>query len=189
MSPPRLPRMATWLLHSVLPPQDRDVVLGDLIEEYALRHSESAATAARWYWGQVCRSVPTVLLAGIRRGGALVTVVSALAAYVVVGTINFAGAAAIDWFVGATANSFAVSDVLVGLTAIAIGGYLAAWVRQGAATVLGALVVVVAVVLMASPSDTAPAWYQLTFLVLGPLAAHAGGVLRVSRRSDSAHTS
>jgi hypothetical protein len=32
-------------------------------------------------------------------------------------------------------------------------------------------------------SDSAPLWYQVTFLVLGPLAAHAGGAVATASRA------
>lgn len=95
-----------------------------------------------------------------------------------VGAINFVGTTAVTRLFGAPAGRYAISTVLVGLPAIAAGGYLAAWIRPGAATVLAALVMIAAVIFMARPSDAAPLWYQLTFLVLGPLAAQAGAALR-----------
>jgi hypothetical protein len=47
------PRVATWLLRRLLPERDREVVMGDLAEEYALRaRSASAWTVSHWYCGQ-----------------------------------------------------------------------------------------------------------------------------------------
>jgi hypothetical protein len=182
LTSPRVPRLAVWLLHCVLPSRDRDAVLGDLYEEYGIRATASVSAATRWYWGQVCRSVPSLVLATARRGRWLLTISIALAAYVVVGTINVAGTALVARLLDSPAATSRVSGMFVGLTAIAAGGYIAAWIRPAAAIMLGALVAIVAVVLMVSPSDTAPLWYQLTFLVCGPLAAAAGRTLRVGRR-------
>jgi putative ABC transport system permease protein len=58
----RPPRVAEWLLARSLPGDDREVVLGDLCEEFtqrAERHGPSAAK--RWYRNQVWRSVLTNL--------------------------------------------------------------------------------------------------------------------------------
>lgn len=177
MTQASVPPLPTWMLYYLLPPRDRDAVLGDLFEEYALRSSASTAAATRWYWGQVCRSIPAVLVARIRRDSWPLTVLVALAVYVLVGILNRAGAIFVARLLGPHVATYAASGVIVGLTAIAAGGYVAAFIRRGASGVLGALVVIVAVVLMASPTDAAPLWYQLAFLLLGPLAAHAGGLL------------
>lgn len=79
------PRLATWLLSRLLPERDRDAVLGDLVEEYALRlRSASPSTVSRWYWGQVYRSIPPVLACTIRRGRWLGTIAVAGAVYLVI---------------------------------------------------------------------------------------------------------
>src|SRR2546425_11109058 len=91
------PRFATWLLGCLLPQRDREAVLGDLIEEYAIRaRSASPSTVARWLWGQVYRSVPLVLWSAIRRRGSLSTLSVALGAYIVAGTLESAGVAALS---------------------------------------------------------------------------------------------
>jgi hypothetical protein len=171
--------LATSLLQWVLPPQDRDAILGDLIEEHRIRSAGSPIAATRWYWGQVCRSIPAVLVMGIRRDGWPLTVSIALAVYMFVGALNFVGTAVVARMFGARAESWGVSGLVVGLSAIAIGGYVAGRVRRGAATVLGVLVVIVAALLMAAPHDTAPFMYQFTFLILGPVAARLGSSFRV----------
>jgi len=173
---PRVPALPTWLLQSILPHRDRDGMLGDLSEEYSLRSSASIATARRWYWGQVWRSIPAVLIARIRRDNWPLTMVVALGVYLLVGVLNVVGGLLVARLLGAPIATDE-SGVIVGLTAIAIGGFVAARLRRGAAGVLGGLVVIVAVVLIASPRDPAPLWYQLIFLVLGPLAAHVGGTV------------
>jgi hypothetical protein len=173
----RAPTLATWLLHWVLPPKDRDAMLGDLIEEYRIRSAESPTTATRWYWAQVCRSIPIIVVSVVRHRGWPLTVSIGLGVYVLVGAINVVGTAVVAQLVGVTASSSRVSGVVVGLSAIAIGGYVAGWMRRGAATVVGGLVLLVAVLLIAAANDTAPFWYQLTFLTLGPLAARTGGAL------------
>ena len=173
----RVPMLPTWLLHCVLPPEDRDAMLGDLLEEYGIRSAVSRTSAARWYWGQACRSIPVVIVSSIRRRGSLITVSIALGVYVFVGVLNFAGTAVVARLFGANTESSRLSGVVVGLGAIAIGGYVAGWLRSGAATVLGGLVLIVAALLMTASNDSAPFWYQLTFLICGPVAARTGVLL------------
>lgn len=39
------------------------------------------------------------------------------------------------------------------------------------------------IILMVTMTDSAPLWHGLTFLFIGPLAACAGGTLRVARQT------
>jgi hypothetical protein len=177
------PRLATWLLGRLLPERDRDAVLGDLVEEYALRlRSASPSTVSRWYWGQVSRSIPPTLACTIRRGRWLGTIAVAGAVYLVVYTVEVAGLAAILRLLGPDAP-LRVLSVIVGLTTMALGGYCAAWLRPRAAIALAAIGVIVVAILM---SGGAPLWYQFAFLVAAPLAAWAGGMLCLSRRTKGA---
>ena len=59
-SRPRPPRIAERLLALLLPPQYRDVHLGDL-EEGFLRRMERGQPAKRWYRRQVRRSIPAAI--------------------------------------------------------------------------------------------------------------------------------
>lgn len=178
----RAPSLATWLLESLLPKTDRDAVLGDLIEEYAIRaRSASPATVARWYWGQVSRSIPQVMWFAIRRGGLPSTLSVALAAYVAIGPVESAALAAIARLLGGRPHTLV--GVMVGLATIAVVGYVATWVRPGAAQALAAIVLIAVVLLMATMSGSAPLWYGLTFLIVGPVAALAGGTLCLARRT------
>jgi len=64
-----------------------------------------------------------------------------------------------------------------------LGGYLAAWIRPGAATALAGIVIITVAVLMATKSDSMPLWYQLAFLIAGPLASLAGGTPFLRRQT------
>ncbi len=76
-----------------------------------------------------------------------------------------------------------ILDVFIGLSTLLVGGYLAARIRPGAEDVMAAIVFVAVAGMMTTMPDSAPVWYALTFLVVGPAAAHAGG--RISRRRVS----
>ncbi len=55
---PETPRVAEWLVGLVTRARDRQVVLGDLTEEFVLRHRTlGAGSARRWYWRQALGSV------------------------------------------------------------------------------------------------------------------------------------
>ncbi len=75
---------------------------------------------------------------------------------------------------------------MVGLATIVLGGYVAAWIRPGAAQALAGIEMIAVVILMVTMTDSAPLWYGLTFLIIGPLAACAGGILRVAGQTGRA---
>jgi hypothetical protein len=67
-APPRLARALLWLAS---PPADREVVEGDLREEFTgvVLPRRGARRARGWYWGQVLRSLaPLLVLRWQRRG-------------------------------------------------------------------------------------------------------------------------
>jgi hypothetical protein len=181
------PRVATWLIGRILPERDREAVLGDLVEEYAVRvRSETRATVSRWYWGQVCRSTPQMLWCRIRAGHWLRTTGVAASAYIAASTVEFLGTAAISKVLAPDGRLFLVVSLLFGLATIVLGGYFAARIRPAAASALAAIVIIVIVIVFVTMRRSAPLWYGLTFLVFGPVAALAGGTLCRVRRTDRA---
>jgi len=124
-----------------------------------------------------------LLLVAARREGWLSTVAVAIGAYVVAGTIEFVGVAVIARLLGPHARPLPVLSAIVGLATILLGGYFAARIRPAAATALAGIVMIAVVILMVTMSDSAPLWYGLAFLIVGPLAALAGGTLRRGRRT------
>jgi hypothetical protein len=178
--------IATWLLERVLPERDREAILGDLIEEYELRaRSTRPWTVSRWYWGQVCRSIPRMVWGSVCRGRWLATLGVATGAYIAAGALEFAGTVAISKLLTPDAALYTVISLVVGLTTMGIGGYFATWIRPGAGTVMAGIVMIVVAVLMMTMSGSAPLWYGLAFLVFGPLAALAGGTLCRGRRAGA----
>lgn len=178
---------ATWLLQRVLPERDREAILGDLIEEYELRaRSTTPLMVSRWYWGQACRSIPRMTWGAVSRGRWLPTLGVAVGAYIAAGALEFAGTVAISKLLTPDAPVFTVISLVVGLATMVIGGYLATWIRPGSATAMAAIVMIVVAVLMMTTSGDAALWYGLAFLILGPLAALAGGTLcRGTRTGDA----
>lgn len=172
MTGPHPPRLAAKLLSGVTLASERDALLGDLCEEYVARASASPPAAARWYWKQTIRSWPILLGRRARHGRWLSTLAIATAAYVVVGVLNAAGSSMLAWWLGGSVPLGQIPSAIVGLVAIGGGAYLASRLRPSAGDVVGGLVVVMAVSMLLFPMDASPVWYQLLFLILGPLAAH-----------------
>jgi hypothetical protein len=152
-------RVAAWLLGRVVPESDRDPVLGDLAEEYALRaRSSDRATVSRWYWGQVCRSIPRMLWDSIRPGRWLSTLGVALAAYILSNALEFGATVAIARVLAPKTPLFTVISLFVGLATLGFSGYLAARIRPAAATALAAIVMIVVAVLLVTMTGSVALW-------------------------------
>jgi hypothetical protein len=166
------PAFACWLLESVVPAAYRESMLGDLIEEYALRaESTSPLTASRWFWSQACRSVPSLVWSSLRSRDWLISVSIAMGVYVVMGMLKFAADLTISKLVAPGQTTSVVLAPVVFLTASAIGGCVAARFRRGATIFLALIVMITVAVLIYIRVCTIPVpwWYQFGFLTLGPL--------------------
>ena len=177
------PRLAAWLLSVLLSERYREAVMGDLAEEYVLRlQGATGAGVSRWYWGQVCRSVPPVLWAALRRGRWMGTLGVAIGAYIGAGIVEFSANAALSRLLALGAPADSALGVIVGLMTMVLGGYVATLIRSGAASALAAVIITGVGVLMLAMPDSVPLWYQLAFLIGGPLASLAGGTLFVKKQ-------
>jgi hypothetical protein len=159
-----------------------EVVIGDLAEEHALRSaSMSASHLARWYWGQIARSIPALLWASIRRGGWIVTSITAVAACLVQAAVELGAKSAISSLAAIDTPLVAIGSWVVGLPSLIFVSYLAARIRPGAATVLTAIIVIAVFIQLVVKGETLPVWKQIAAVVVGPSAAFAGGVMSLRR--------
>ena len=172
-------RLDVWLLGHIVPEKDREAILGDLAEEYALRRTaESSIAVSCWYWGQVCRSVPLFAWQQVRRRRWLATLGIALAVYVAAGLVEFVTTFALAGIAAPDTPAGQIVSVIIGLTTLAIGGYVAARIRPAASIALAVIAAVVVALLIVASGARVPVWYQLVFLAAGPLASLAGGRVR-----------
>jgi hypothetical protein len=173
-SPPRLP---AWLLERLLPAPVLEHALGDLAEEYGLRAGAGSESGARqWYWTQIVRSFPILFRQSLRNAGVLQTLAVAVAFQFAAGVAESLAIGGIGVLqLGDVAR--AVVSVIIGIGASGCAGYFAARMRRPAATVMGAMVLAIVVMLMLTRGDAAPLWYQLVFLIAGPIAPIAGGTI------------
>ena len=85
----RAVHVATWILSRLVSKGEREPLLGDLAEEYALRANTASASAAfKWYLQQICASAPALLYAKLTRSAWIVTAGVALLAYIAVGLVE-----------------------------------------------------------------------------------------------------
>jgi hypothetical protein len=167
------PAFACWLLESVVPAPHREAMLGDLIEEYALRaESDSPIAASRWFWSQACRSVPSMVRSSLRSRDWLVSMCIAMGVYIVMGTLKLAADLAISKFVAPRPMTEVVLAPVVFLVTTSISGCIAARIRSGATIFLALMAMITVAVSIALKVCTIPVpwWYQFGFLTLGPLS-------------------
>jgi hypothetical protein len=178
------PRLATWILARLVPNTDRDAVIGDLLEEHALRfRSESVPNASWWYWSQVSRSAQPLVWTAVRRGGWLETLGAAIAAYLLVNMIQSAGGLAVWRLLGDMPLAAGLISLTIVLSAMVLGGYIATRMRRGAAVMLAVISALSVIRSMAPTGDSIPVGYFVGWLVACPLAALAGGALLPSRET------
>jgi hypothetical protein len=164
---------ACCLLESVLPVPHLGALLGDLIEEYTLRaESTSRSVAARWFWIQVCRSIPFMVGSSLRTGDWLIRAGVASGVYVVMGMLKITADLIIQKLVAPGQTAYILLAPIVFLATTSIGGCAAARIRSGTTLFLALLVMATVAVLIAVSACSIPVpwWYQLGFLTLGPLA-------------------
>jgi hypothetical protein len=177
-----LSRWVSRAIAQLVPLHTLDAALGDLAEEYALRaQSTSAFAVARWYWGQIARSMPQMMWIDIRRQGWAATFAVALGGWLIASIVELVADGALVAWAGSAAAVNGVAGALIGLTALALGGYIAALVRPAATKVMAAITALFVGVLMLADVGDVPRWYGVAFLVFGPLMSIAGGAWRKTR--------
>ena len=172
-------RAATWIFSQLAPREDREAMVGDLFEEFALRSTTASVSAAtRWCLQQIITSAAALLWAGFRRG--------ASAPILIVAVLGYAGVVAANFIVGwaimkgpAPIRSFGMVPFFLIVVLIV---YFTARYRRSAAVILGVLMTIT---MAATVQRSGPMWRQITWLALGPTATFIGCALQLLRRSRS----
>jgi len=175
------PRLANRLLDLVMSSRSKEMLVGDLTEEFHLLASTHPRRASRWYWSQVIRSVAPLLAAHVRSGLWLKTMGAALLGYMAVAVIVMSSDAAMSPLMKYGVQIYSAISLAVAWPAMMLGGYVAARLRPRAAIALACLACVMGVLSLAVTGDAAPRWYQVALIIVGPAAALVGGRLGRSR--------
>jgi hypothetical protein len=179
--------LATWALSWLAPRSQREALLGDLAEEYALRASATSSSAAfRWYLRQVCTSAPPLLWISLTRAAWISTVGVALYAYIAIGVVE----ATVNW---AIANSAAAPTVaynplgmFITFPMVVIIGYFAARLRRRAVFLLAAMMLLSVTAMTLWASESMPTWYRIAYFLVGPAATFIGSAMHSMRARLSA---
>lgn len=159
-----------------MPTAGADAIVGDLTEEYALRLQTATVRSTNWWlWGQVCRSMPSLLSSSLRGNEALPCVGVALAVSAAAGAFKLGIDLLLTRWLMITPGAYVVAAPFVFLAAVAGAGMLTGHLRRGATIHLAGIVLATVVILLALSSCPIPVpwWYPAPFLTLGPLAALA----------------
>jgi hypothetical protein len=178
--------VATWALSRLVPEGEREPLVGDLTEEYALRANAASSSAAfKWYLHQVCASAPRLLWARLTRAVWISTVGVALLAYIAVGVVELIVNRVISSSSASGTAAYSPLGMVISFPMVVFIGYFAARFRPRAAIVLGAMMLLAVTVMMLSTTEDMPLWYRIAYFFVGPAAAFIGTVLRSLRPSRS----
>jgi hypothetical protein len=182
----RVLHVATWILSRLVPQGEREPLVGDLAEEYALRANAASSSAAlKWYLQQVCASATPLLWARLTRVAWISTVGVALLAYIAVGIIELI----VNWTISRSSASgtaaYSPLGMIITFPMVVLIGYFAERFRHSAAIVLGAMMLLAVTVMMLSTTERMPLWYRVAYFFVGPAAAFIGTALRSPRPSPS----
>jgi hypothetical protein len=178
--------VATWILSRLAPEGEREPLVGDLTEEYALRANATSSSAAlKWYLKQVLASAPPLLRVRLTQAAWISTITVALLAYIAVGVAEFS----VDWAISnrTATGAFAYKPLglIITFPMVMFIAYFAARFRRRAPIVLGAMMLLVVTVMTLWTTESMPLWYRIAYFVVGPAAAFLGSAMRSLRPSRS----
>jgi hypothetical protein len=176
-------RVATWIFSWLVPKEHRESLMGDFVEEYALRGKGGSSSAAlRWYLRQVCASIPPLLWARLTRTAWLSTLCVATLAYFTVGVAQLI----IRWVLSSSsATIHNPLDLIMIFPMVVLIGYVAERLRRRSAIVLGAMMLLAITALTVWSTESSPLWYRVAWFFVGPAAAVIGSVLPSIRSARS----
>jgi hypothetical protein len=173
-SSPRAPALACWILESVLPSAaaaSPNALVGDLVEEYALRAASDSFDAACWIWSQTLRSLPSLVLSAARNDWLMNARVAAFVYVVMVGAkLAISTLISHHWAMRPLAVVLVAPAVFIVVNAA--GGLVVARLRRTAAVQLIAMVMLTVIVLSIEGTCpiAVPWWYPCGFFAVAPLS-------------------
>jgi hypothetical protein len=176
---PQIVELAAWILSRLAPYGESEALVGDLLEEYALRAATGPHSAAlRWYLQQILVSGLHLMWTRFMRTAWLSTVAVALLAYTIVGVAEFT--------IKQTISKAPVINMLVTFPAVVLIAYFSARFRRGAPVVLAALMLVAVTIMTLTANENLSLPYRIAYFIVGPSAVFVGGALRsaVARKLD-----
>jgi hypothetical protein len=177
MRPPIL-ELAAWILSRLAPYGESEALVGDLLEEYALRAATGSHSAAlRWYLHQILVSGLHLMWARFTRTAWLSTLAVALLAYFTVGVAEFT--------IKQTISKSPAINMVATFPAVVLIAYFAARFRRGAPLVLAALMLLAVTIMTFMADENLPLPYRIAYFLVGPSAVFVGSALRLAAARKS----
>lgn len=180
-------KTVNWLFSHLVPAAVREPLLGDLLEEHALRERMGSRGAAlAWYLRQIALSTPSLLWIRITQMRWPATLGVSVLAYLTVGVAQVI----VQWMI--PRSSAPACHVLGGVLVFPIVGliaYLAEGLRHRAAWILSGMMLLAMTAMTLWVPENVPLWYRLVYFLAGPAMALTGGWLqsRQGQKGPSHH--
>jgi hypothetical protein len=175
-----------WVLLWLVPENEREPLLGDLVEEHARRAAGASSSAALgWCLRQVCASIPPLLWARLARAAWVSTLAVALPAYIAIGVAELGVNRAISSLSGPGTAADNPFGLLLMFPTVVLIGYLAASLRPAAAIALALMMLLAATAMTLWSTESVPAWHRIAYFLVGPAAAITGAALHLLRSERS----
>jgi len=157
---------------------DREPLVGDLLEEHAVRMRKvGTAQAFIWILRQVCMSAPALVRARLASVAWPSTLGVALLAWLAIAVVEtLVNRATSAWLLVDDAYNPAAMFLTMPLV-VAIAG-IASRVRRHAAFALALLMLLAVASMTVSAHEVMPMWFRIAYFVVGPAASWMGAQLQ-----------
>jgi len=170
--------MAASMISRLAPHAESEALVGDLLEEYALRAAaDSHSVALRWYLRQILMSGLNLLWTRITQTAWISTFAVALLAYTSVGVAEFA--------IRRSLPNSPVTTMIATFPAVVGIAYLAGGLRRRAPVVLATLMLLAVTLMTLTANENLSLGYQIAYFLVGPSAVLLGGGLRLAANRKS----
>ena len=169
-------------MEAVLPRQLGEVAVGDLVEEYRIRaRTMSPAKSALWFAWQAGSSLPRLLLMSAKPLPVLLSLGVAGVCFYLLGFAEHYMHVALDAvYEPPTFFWLLISNLAVGFTACACGGFLSTSLRRGSAAIYSLIGTALIVSDLPHAGSEVPVWFAATFVVVAFVAPITGGAAFVA---------
>jgi len=172
--------LATRVLSWLLGEEDATALLGDVREDKRRSESAGGSESGRSYQGEVYASLAAALCIRAVEWARCAPWATVFGSYVLVGGVQFAATVAFSHVWPPAAQTTSPLSLLGQFPGIALVAYVAGAFDRVAPFLLGALMLLAALLLITFSTEEVSTEFRLAFLTVGPLAALVGGTLHRS---------
>lgn len=167
-----------WLFSLLVGRDDREPMIGDLLEEYAARSRKVGNNRAFiWILRQACISAPIWIRARLARAAWPATLGIAMLAWLAIAVVEtLVNRATAAWLSADEAYNpaamFITMPLVMGIA------FIATRVRRQAAAALALLMLLAVTLMTLTAHEVMPLWFRIAYFVVGPVATWMGARLQ-----------